>query len=156
MRRYLSRQYLSFEVGDALEEFGFALLLTVSPGDLLLRELFFELGFAESGALVECLVEADLLACVAEELLAGGQAAGSPAGERVAGGDVVGVHGGSMPGGPAKGEVGSEKREKKEDAARGSLRKHKAAVREAHRERRMFTYVLDVLAISISGVRRRE
>jgi hypothetical protein len=101
------------QLGDALQEFGFALLLAACQGDLVLRELFFESGLAEGGALVEGLVVADLLAGVTEELLAGGLAAGSSAGERVAGSDAVGVHGGSLPGRPTKGKVGCEKEKRK-------------------------------------------
>jgi hypothetical protein len=61
-------------------------------------ELFLGFGFAADGALVKGLVEADLLACVAEQLWAGGQATGSVAREWVTQGVVVdGIHEGRMP-----------------------------------------------------------
>jgi hypothetical protein len=86
-----------FEVGDALQEFVLVALLTGCQGGLVLGELCFELGLAPEGALVEGFVVADLLASIAEKLLAGGQAAGCLAGEGGTGDKVVRFHTGSMP-----------------------------------------------------------
>jgi hypothetical protein len=92
-----------FEFVEAL----LALVVALLPARLklgrTLNEEFLEFGFAADSALGEGLVEADLLACVTEELLAGGQATGSLAGQRVAAGGVVGFHAGSMPGRPTQG-----------------------------------------------------
>jgi hypothetical protein len=92
-----------FEFVQALLALVVALLQVRFKLGLALNEEFLEFGFAADSALVEGLVEADLLAGVTEELLAGRQATGGPAGERVARGGVVGFHAGSMPGQPAQG-----------------------------------------------------
>src|SRR5262245_61143976 len=107
-----------FEFGDAL----LALLVASLPArvavGLAVGQLFLEFGFAAQRALVKGLVETDLLAGVAEQLLAGGQAAGCRAGERVTEGSVIGLHEGSSPEVVATREVGSERREKEEEAER--------------------------------------
>jgi hypothetical protein len=75
----LEQADLGLEVGQGLLQFGFALLDTRRGGGLRpgvgLGEALAELGLAEGSAVVEGLVEADLLAGVPEGLLAGRQAA---------------------------------------------------------------------------------
>jgi len=65
-----------FEFVEALLALAVTLLQAGVAVALALGQLLFEFGFAEDSALVEGLVEADLLPSVTEELLAGGQATG--------------------------------------------------------------------------------
>ena len=81
-----------FEFIDTLLALVVALLEPRFKLRLALQEELLEFGFAVDRALVEGLVVADLLACIPQELLAGGQAAGSLAGQRVAGSGEVGFH----------------------------------------------------------------
>ena len=99
----LEQADFGLEVGEALLAFDVALRQAGLQVALALGALFLAFGLAEASALGEGLGEADWLACVTEEWLAGGQATGCPAGQRVAGGGGVGFHAGSMPGQPAQG-----------------------------------------------------
>jgi hypothetical protein len=80
------------EVVDALVEDAVALTQARFKVGLLLGEALFELGFALGGAVVEDAIEADLLAGVAEGLVAGQQATRSLAGKFTQGVESAGVH----------------------------------------------------------------
>jgi hypothetical protein len=99
-----------FEQADFGFQFGGVLLVFAVPlreagvaRGVAVGQLFLEFRFALDSALVQSLVQADLLACVAEELLAGRQTAGGLAGQRVTQNKVIRFHNGSMPGQPSKG-----------------------------------------------------